>query len=348
MELARQLTLIDFHNYHCIRPTELLNTAWSSKQKEKKAMNVLVLTRRFNQVANWVSYLILQMQSPQERARVISYFIDVQHHLLNLKNLHGLMAIHASLCSSPIARLSKSWSLVSPLALASFGIADKLVSPQSNYKSYRKFLADAMPGPCIPYIGVDLTALTMLAEQHTKIENQSADLPLLLNVSKMQKIAVILDTLTQLQSCPYPLFHLPIIQEFLCSDPSFLKAQELSVQQVYDISLQREPRKDDSAPTRGWRLPSASSMMGSGSGASYAKKSSSSPPPSRSTFPSLSSFLRRGSSPTVDQQTKSGSPDPSPDDFSAATMAVSTGSISLASTKKAAPPTRSSSIRKDE
>ncbi len=63
----------------------------------------------------------------------VSHIDDVVAQL-HLNNLHGVMAVHAALCGSAVARLQKTWALVAPVSLVAFGRCDRLMSPQLNYK----------------------------------------------------------------------------------------------------------------------------------------------------------------------------------------------------------------------
>jgi hypothetical protein len=51
-EVARQLTLIEYDLYKAIKPWECLNQAWTKKNKEEKAPNILAVIKRFNRVRN--------------------------------------------------------------------------------------------------------------------------------------------------------------------------------------------------------------------------------------------------------------------------------------------------------
>jgi RasGEF N-terminal motif/RasGEF domain len=55
VEIARQLTLVEFDLYKAIAPKELLNLNWMEDDKEERAPNVLVMIRWFNNISGWVS-----------------------------------------------------------------------------------------------------------------------------------------------------------------------------------------------------------------------------------------------------------------------------------------------------
>ena len=63
---ARQLSLIEFGLFGKLQPRELLRCAWTKKDKQRRAPNVLALSAHFNTVANWVRRRLCP--SPQPHA----------------------------------------------------------------------------------------------------------------------------------------------------------------------------------------------------------------------------------------------------------------------------------------
>jgi len=49
-EVARQLTLIEYDLFKAIKPWECLGQAWTKKDKEIKAPNIIAMIKRFNYV----------------------------------------------------------------------------------------------------------------------------------------------------------------------------------------------------------------------------------------------------------------------------------------------------------
>ncbi len=240
LELARQLTLVEHEIFSLIKPSEFFNNAWNSKKKERLAANVLLLTNRFNQMASWVSGLILKEKSPADRAHLIQYFVHVQRELFVIHNYHGVMEMHAVLSSSHVARLRQSWKLVPQVDLMSFARIDGLMSPASNYREYRKLLRAAENMPCIPYVGAWLTDLTMLAETSTWITREEEGLPPMLNVSKLSKISAILTAIRSFQGRPFPFVPQREIGYYVMAEIS--NAAVARDQDLYNLSLALEPR----------------------------------------------------------------------------------------------------------
>ncbi len=240
IELARQMTLIEYEVFALIKPSEFFNSAWNGKKKEKLAPNVLLLTSRFNQLASWVSKLILGEKSPADRGYLIQYFICVQRELFAMHNFHGVMELHAVLSSSHISRLRKSWKLVPAVELLSFAHIDSRMSPSSNYREYRKLLRSADSTPCIPYLGAWLTDLTFLAESPTWIKRDEEGLPRMLNLSKLSKFSGVLASIRNFQQLPYPYQHERQISYYLMAE--ITNVVVVRDQDLYNLSLELEPR----------------------------------------------------------------------------------------------------------
>ncbi|KAH9394014.1 RasGEF [Tyrophagus putrescentiae] len=108
-ELAKQLTLIDWSIFSRITCNELKPGQWTGSMKRILSPNVVDFTHRFNIISDEV----LGMKQPKQRAGVISYFIRVAHHLIDLKNLYSGYAIFCALTSVPLHRLKKTWAYIS-------------------------------------------------------------------------------------------------------------------------------------------------------------------------------------------------------------------------------------------
>ena len=233
LEVARQITLMEFEVFAAIQPSELLQNAWVSKRKEVVSPNVVLLTSRFNKLSNWISNLILQEKKPGSRALIIEYFIVVQRHLSNLNNFNALFEIHAALSSAHISRLRMSWEMIHPRELASFARINALISPLQNYSQYRKML-EACSGPCIPYIGPWLTDLVMLNEQPSwclRDENRP-----FLNISKLQKVNDILVAMSRFQERMFPFEYVNDICNFISKALSETETTNVE-KTLYDQSL---------------------------------------------------------------------------------------------------------------
>ncbi|GCB67776.1 hypothetical protein scyTo_0000771 [Scyliorhinus torazame] len=158
-EFASQITLMDVPVFKAIQPEELTSCGWNKKDKHILAPNIVAFTRRFNQVSFWIVREILTAQTLKIRAEILSHFIKLAKKLLELNNLHSLMAVVSGLQSAPIFRLSKTWALVSRKDKATFEKLDYLVTKEDNYKRMREFISSLRMVPCIPYLAKSVSYL---------------------------------------------------------------------------------------------------------------------------------------------------------------------------------------------
>ncbi|XP_072924149.1 ras-specific guanine nucleotide-releasing factor RalGPS2-like [Hemitrygon akajei] len=235
-QFANQITLLDAAVFRSIQPEELSSCAWNKKGKYSLAPNVVASTRRFNQVSFWVVREILTKQMLKTRVDVLSHFIKMAKKLLNLNNLHGLMAVISALQSSPIFRLSKTWMLLSRKDKATFEKLETLLSKEDNYKELRAYISCLRNKPCIPYLGTYLSDLTYIDAAYP------ATASILEDERRSDQINNILRVISDFQqSCVYDLPSLPHVQMYLDSEQYIEELQSFLEQDNYRLSQLLEP-----------------------------------------------------------------------------------------------------------
>eukprot|EP01080_Neovahlkampfia_damariscottae_P000786 gene786-9036_t len=165
LELARQMTLIDFSLFRSLHHQECFGKkkSWDSPDrlvKLEKAKYITLMTERFNNVSRWIVTTILLAKEPNDRAKIITKFLDIAKHLRELNNFHGLNSIVGAFSSNGIFRLKKTWALIPDQFQQYRDYAALLAHP---YGELQKVLEITVP-PCIPFLGMYLTHLTFIEQ----------------------------------------------------------------------------------------------------------------------------------------------------------------------------------------
>eukprot|EP00605_Chrysophyceae_sp_TOSAG23-4_P002368 GSChrysophyteH1.ASY1.ANO1.2620.1 assembled CDS len=247
LELARQMTLSDQKLFQAIPPHNLLNCSWNDPRFTLAAPNIRRFIDRFNAMSSWVTSSVLNGNTPEKRAFIYEYLIQLGQHFRNLHNFHSLMALLTGLQRGAITRLSATMALV---ANSEKKVLQHLLDDMNggkNYIKYRSILERFVHhkksvGAFIPHLGAHLAEITSIDEGNPDYLN---DAPHLINVSKIKLSARAFSRLADLQRFKYNLTPVRLIACAIdkALQPYVLLTQEDVAAQdkkVYALSLERE------------------------------------------------------------------------------------------------------------
>jgi len=233
LELARQITLIEFEMFKTIKPTEFLDQAWLSKDKEKLAPGILSMTKWSTNVSKWVITEIVMEGNIKVRAALYERFVAIAQHLEKLNNFNGCIAVLTGLQASPIYRLKETLNNVNTRVRKLVDELFKAMSSELNYKKMRERVHAADP-PMIPFPGVYLQDLVFLdAGSKSYMDPEKR----IINFQKHLTCARYIQELMGYQHAAYALEPVADIQDFLRNLEVIASEDE-----QYNKSLECEPR----------------------------------------------------------------------------------------------------------
>ncbi|RCH89195.1 hypothetical protein CU097_001042, partial [Rhizopus azygosporus] len=242
LEIARQLTIMDFKLYSAIRPIECLDKAWS-REDDTVAVNIRASIEYCNQVTSWVSDVILSQHDMKKRSIVIKYWVQVAEKCRALNNFNTCMAILSAFDNSSVGRLKRTWEAVGARTNQILQHIRKIMGANRNFTEYRALIHSVNP-PCIPFLGIYLQDLTFIEDGNSNELKKNKEL---INFAKRAKTAEVIREIQQYQSSLYQLKPVEEIQEFIKANLLSTRDEE----QLYNESLKIEPReRDDEKITR--------------------------------------------------------------------------------------------------
>lgn len=210
--LAQQFTLIEKDALHEIDWKELIEMRWQNAEnsnarswvdflRSSDARGVEVVIARFNIMVKWAVSEVVLTQDVSERARCIVKLIHIAAYCRRYRNFATMSQLTMALASNEVARLCRTWRLVSGPDMQTLHELEALVSPTRNFYSLRAEMeavgiADADAG-CIPFVGIYTHDLLFNAQRPSEIVTLPTAPPLV-NFERCRSAASIVKTLLRL------------------------------------------------------------------------------------------------------------------------------------------------------
>ncbi|XP_022537633.1 RAS guanyl-releasing protein 2 isoform X2 [Astyanax mexicanus] len=247
-ELAEHLTYLEYKSF-----CKILFQDYHSFVRHGCTVDNPILERfitLFNSVSQWIQLMVLSKPTAQQRAAVVTHFIRVAQKLLQLQNFNTLMAVVGGLSNSSISRLKDTQTHISNDTNKIFNSLIELVTSCGNYSQYRRRFADCS-GFRFPILGVHLKDLIAV---HVALPDWTNPEKTRVNLAKTQQLYAILQELALVQTTP------PNTE----ANTDLLNLLTVSLDQyhtedeIYQLSLQREPRSTKPAGQNSSPTPSPS------------------------------------------------------------------------------------------
>uniref|UniRef100_A0A3P8W5W0 RAS guanyl releasing protein 2 n=1 Tax=Cynoglossus semilaevis TaxID=244447 RepID=A0A3P8W5W0_CYNSE len=239
-ELAEHLTYLEYKSF-----CKILFQDYHSFVMHGCTVDNPILERfitLFNSVSQWIQLMVLSKPTAPQRAAVISHFIRVAEKLLQLQNFNTLMAVVGGLSNSSISRLKDTQAHVSAVTNKVFNSLIELVTSCGNYSQYRKRFSECS-GFRFPILGVHLKDLIAV---HVALPDWVDKEKTRVNLAKTQQLYAILQELALIQATPPNTdANMDLLNLLTVSLDQYHTEEE-----IYQMSLQREPRKpQNSSPS---------------------------------------------------------------------------------------------------
>jgi hypothetical protein len=158
LEIASQMTKIDFEIFSKIKPHEFFDLSWSKSKKETNSPNIYRFIQRLNNQSNQFVKFILSSNNIKTRAQILKLLLETCTQLLKMNNFNAIFTLSSVFNNSSINRLKKTWALLSKNDTKVYEDIESLLKPSNNFKILRDII-ESSGLPCIPHLGIYLTVI---------------------------------------------------------------------------------------------------------------------------------------------------------------------------------------------
>jgi len=163
--------------------------------------------------------------------------LELAVELDNLNNFNGLFSVISGINNSAVSRLKFTFADVNPSLLEDWKRITALIVPLNNWGAYRSALRQRAP-PLIPYLGQHMSDIQFIHEGNIDCNPNG-----LINFHKRQLFYKIIAEIELSQQTPYSLSKNNEMSKFLRDLSGAERDQQEFNDELYALSLLREPRK---------------------------------------------------------------------------------------------------------
>jgi len=218
LEIARQMTLIEYRLFRNIPPPEFLirtTTFGEFQYNMANSPNLVTLLNRTTDVSRWVVYTVLHSDTKKSRAKMVEKFIRVLECLRTLNNYQTMYSIFLGFSNPLLQAMPDLFTLRHKEIIADH---ENLFSKNDNYKNYKDALQKS-PNPCIPLVLVLQEEIAYIEKEQPSMMNN------LINFVKRQNLYNIISKIEEYQLRPYNLQPVHQISTFINKLPKVSDAE---------------------------------------------------------------------------------------------------------------------------
>jgi hypothetical protein len=164
-DMARDLRSIQGIHYLRMTPDALFKQKWPGGSSEEMRS----YTKSFNdQIYLLASLMLQENSSPEARANLLKFFIDVAITALRAKDYATVFMVRAALENSSVKRMTSAWDIVRGDSTYS----RRLAKLQTSFENYRKEIKRRGIETAVPYLGQTETDLEFLATGNARVDEK--------------------------------------------------------------------------------------------------------------------------------------------------------------------------------
>ncbi|CAL1694311.1 unnamed protein product [Somion occarium] len=243
--VAEHLCLYDHRLYSRIQPKDCFDYV-KKQSRQGDASSLASFCATHDRVAAWVKSSILETEKVTKRADVVDFWVKVAEKCRTMNNFASLSAIVTALSSVVITRLSLTWAYVG--RASHLDSLTKCNDPSGNFSAYR-ILQQAVDGACVPFVGMYLTDIIHINDQHLDntfiTANNSTTL---VNFVKRQKWSDVVSAMLQHQGKQYPFVEVPATMVFI--ESNLTQAEEIDTDAFWSKSQEVQQSEIECADIR--------------------------------------------------------------------------------------------------
>lgn len=198
LDIAEQVTKIDYKELKKISSRELILGRWRDKKTDHLAENVVSYRAMFERRIYWVAQTIMTLEIPDpiERAKMLSRFIEIAHECYLLNNFNAVFAIIIALANHTQS-LENAWKLVSEDTQLLYYTYKDLIDSKGQNRNYRHEVERARSSSHHPLI---LAVHIGLSDCFNAHDSQEDTLFGLIHWNKYERLYNAIESLLQLKN----------------------------------------------------------------------------------------------------------------------------------------------------